>query len=44
VGFAIMPVSRFAVGGLQDCKEIRKEIDQHAREYESAGRDAIGER
>jgi hypothetical protein len=37
VGFAILPIRRFPVGGLQDREEIRKEIDQHARGYEVRG-------
>src|SRR5918994_725329 len=37
VGFAILPIRRFPVGGLQDREKIRKEIDQHARGYEVRG-------
>jgi hypothetical protein len=40
VAFAILPIRGFPVGGFQDAKEVGKKIDQHARGYENAGRDA----
>jgi hypothetical protein len=40
VAFAILLIRGFPVGGFEDAKEVGKKIDQHARGYENAGRDA----
>jgi hypothetical protein len=35
MSFAVLSIRRFPVSGLQNRKEIWKEVDQHARQYES---------